>query len=284
MIAYRITLSQLEALVDAHARGWRAKAKKKTARFEAAGTYNEDKGTWSEIKPVYMRLQGGGKCAFCERMLERVDLGLIEQDVEHFRPKKRVLPWPVSDELQQKGVTVRQGSSASPGYHLLSYHLFNYSASCKPCNSTLKGDRFPIAGRRSSKGSDPAKLTATEKPFLIYPIGDFDDDPESLITFRGTIPRARKTTGHGYHRALVTIDFFQLADPNTRSNLHRERAIILGALFPQLEKAKARVAAFTADSAAHSNCSRSFVRLFESNPAQARRIADDAADFLAGIS
>lgn len=129
---------------------------------------------------------------------------------------------------------------------------------------------------------------------MIYPIGDFDDDPEELITFRGTIPQARKKTGHSYHRALVSIDFFQLADPNARNNLHRDRALVLVALHAQLEKARGngpdaakaglRVAGFTASSAPHANCARSLVRLFESQPDEARRIAADAADFLAGVS
>lgn len=294
MIAYRITLRELEALVDAHAPKWRTQAKAKTKKFKSAGAYTEAKGTWSAIKAVYMRLQGNGKCAFCERMMESEKHGLIEQDVEHFRPKKRVLPWPVTEELQRKGVVVAQGDKASPGYHLLAYHPFNYTAACKPCNSILKGDRFPIAGKRNCKGEDPAMLAATELPFLIYPIGDFDDDPEDLITFRGTIPKARKKRGHPYHRALVTIDFFQLADPDARTNLHRDRAFILVALLAQLEKARGngpdaakareRVAGYTASSLPHANCARSFVRLFESKPEEARRIADDAADFVAGRS
>lgn len=294
MIAYRISLPELEALVDKHAPKWRAQAKAKTEKIKATGKYTEAKGTWSAIKPVYMRLQGESKCAFCERKMESVELGLIEQDVEHFRPKKRVLPWPVTDDLQQKGVVVSQRAKASPGYHLLAYHLFNYTASCKPCNSTLKGDRFPVAGKRNCKGNDPTKLATTEKPYLIYPIGDFDEDPEELIKFRGTVPMARKKSGHSYHRALVTIDFFKLADPNARHNLHRDRALVLVALHAQLGKArgtgrvattaKRLITGFTASSAPHANCARSFVRLFESKPEEARRIADDAANFLAGVS
>lgn len=48
---------------------------------------------------------------------------------------------------------------------------------------------------------------------MIYPIGDFDTDPEDLIAFHGASPQAKAPGGIDQHRALVTIAFFKLDDP-----------------------------------------------------------------------
>ena len=91
MIRYAITLTDLEQRVDAKKATWRTRAAERTAEFVKQGKYEEDSGIWSEIKSVYMTLQHE-KCAFCERQLESVEHGTIEQDVEHFRPKKKSFP------------------------------------------------------------------------------------------------------------------------------------------------------------------------------------------------
>jgi len=143
-----------------------------------------------------MELQGDCKCAFCERSLESKKYGKIEQDVEHFRPKASVKNWPVPAALKKLGVAPTAVPAGAKGYHLLPHHLFNYAAACKPCNSVLKKDYFPIAGAYATDGSDPAALTAGEQPYLIYPIGQVDDDPETLIDFHGTSPRAVSPEPH----------------------------------------------------------------------------------------
>lgn len=295
MIRYTITLDDLRQRIEAEHPGWLERARACTDAFRASGKYEEARSIWSEVKPVYMRLQGGAKCVYCERKLEAVDLGRGEQDVEHFRPKGRVKPWKAPAPLADAGVAFTPVPEAESGYHLLPYHPFNYAAACKPCNSALKRDHFPIAGSYDLKGEDPAAMTA-EQPYLLYPVGDFDEDPEDVIAFTGLSPRPVAPAGHPRHRALVTIEFFRLDDLLKRKNLFRERALILVTLFSLLEKAHgpgpagerakagALADAFTSPSAPHTNCARSFRRLFESDPAEAREFADRAADFLLSIS
>ena len=134
-----------------------------------------------------------------------------------------------------------------------------------------------------------------EKPYLIYPIGDFDDDPEELIRFHGISPKAVQNHGHQRARALATIEFFKL-DDKRRKNLLRERAMIIVALFPQLKlahdrhdaqsaaKAKALIDAFTSPRAPHTNCARSFRDLFLKHRAEAQAVFDGASAFVLSIS
>jgi len=181
------------------------------------------------------------------------------------------------------------------GYFLLPYHPFNYSAACKPCNSALKKDCFPIAGQYDLTGDDPAKLTK-EKPFLICPVGDFDDAPEDLIRFHGVSPQPVAASGHNRERALVTIDFFKLDDEAKRKNLLRERVFVIIGLHPQLEKAadgatakakaeaQAVVDGFTSSNSPHTNCARSFRELFQSDRAEAKAVFDGACRLITSIS
>lgn len=295
MIGYVISKSELESLIEAEASGWLQKAKNRTEIFRAKGFYEESSPIWSEVKVVYMQLQGEGKCAFCERKLEAVDFGRVEQDVEHFRPKKRIRAWDMPKSLADEGVKQANPIDDGGGYFLLSYNIFNYAASCKPCNSTLKSNFFPIAGTYDLKGEDPRKLKK-EKPFLVYPIGDFDEAPESVIKFHGASPQPVANSGHKRNRALVTIEFFKLDDSTQRKNLYRERAMIIVGLYPQLQKvatggnsteavqARQLVDGFTSSKSAHTNCARSFKRLFETDPAEAQAIFDLAVELIHSIS
>lgn len=295
MIGYRITRRQLEALIEKTSRGWLDQAKKRTDQFREQGFYAESSSTWSKVKPVYMLLQGNCKCAFCEQKLESVDFGKVAQDVEHFRPKGNIREWKLPKALQAEGVSVTGVPDAGSGYYLLPYHPFNYSAACKPCNSVLKKDYFPIAGKYNLKGDDPANLL-NEKPYLIYPIGDFDDDPEHLISFYGVSPRPVAKSGHKRKRALVTIEFFNLDNESKRKNLFRDRATVIVALFPQLEKlaagakgkekreAQELVDGFTSANSMHANCARSYRRTFETDPAEARALFEAAVRFISSTS
>jgi hypothetical protein len=296
MIRYPITLQALEAAIDANADRpkWLSRAASRTQRFRKAKRYAEKTPIWSEVKAVYMRLQGDAKCAYCERKLESVELGRIEQDVEHFRPKGNVRDWSLDDPRSKIRLTPVAANAG--GYYLLPYHIFNYAAACKPCNSALKSDRFPIAGTYQLQGDDPVALFKPEAPYLIYPIGDLDTDPEELIEFYGISPRPVKKRGHARNRALVTIAFFSLDDCNGRKNLVRERAALITGLFPQLkiaatdrrkqkrEQAQKLVDAFTSPKAAHTNCARSFKRVYDRNPAEAEVLYDAAFDLIVSIS
>ena len=69
--------------------------------------------TWKELKPILYEKQNG-RCAICEcKMYQRRSI-----DVEHFRPKAH--------------------------YWWLAYNFKNYYIACAECNSTNKGEKFPI--------------------------------------------------------------------------------------------------------------------------------------------
>lgn len=295
MIGYREPRAALEARIEAETPGWLARAEARTAEFRTKGRYEEASSIWSEAKPAYMLLQGNCKCAYCERKLESVNYGKGEQDVEHYRPKGNVRAWKLPKSLRDQGVSLTDPTTLSGGYYLLPYHPYNYAAACKPCNSALKKDYFPVAGEYGIAGDDPAALLA-ERPLLIYPLGDFDVDPEAVIEFYGITPRPVEESGHARHRALVTLEFFKLADPNSRKNLFRERALILVALFPQLEKmtgaatdaerqkARDAVEALTREQMPHANCARSFRRLFNADREAAQQLVDAAWTLINSMS
>lgn len=294
MIRYMVTAKKLRELITEEKTDWLANAEERTAAFRQNGGYDEKSSIWGEIKAVYMRLQGEGKCAYCERQLESVELGKVEQDVEHFRPKRNIKQWSASKSLLEAGITFAPVPNLDKGYYLLPYNMFNYAVACKPCNSTLKNDYFPIGGKYNLDSDDPTKLRS-EGAYLIYPIGNIDADPETLIEFYGTSPRPVASRGRKRKRALVTIEFFRLDDPDKRKNLYRERALIIIALFPLLEKtksgtpaskkkAKKDLEAFLKPYLRHLNCARSFQRLFGRDSVGAEAIYDAAVNFMASIS
>jgi hypothetical protein len=178
------------------------------------------------------------------------------------------------------GVSVTKPKANNSGYYLLPYNLDNYSSSCKTCNTRYKLDRFPVAGKYKMTGSDPRALLS-EKPLLIYPVGNWDIDPESVIGFYGFMPQANAQSPD-FHRGLVTIAFFGLDDLDMRSDLFLERAIIIVSMKPLLEAAhdaSATVAQraqaqhgidrYKSDKSSHANCARSFERLFIDQRAKA---------------
>ena len=63
-----------------------------------------------------------------------------------------------------------------------------------------------------------------EKPWLLYPVGCLDVDPEDVVTFHGYLPQSKSEDPLLKLRGLVTIAFFSLDDVNRRKNLIRERA------------------------------------------------------------
>ena len=285
MIRYPVTLEELQARVEQDVPGWSARANRRTGKFRWRKKYEEKSSIWSEVKPVFMKLQGEGKCCFCERKFESGELGRHELDIEHFRPKGNVKECPQS--RVGEGIHMTAPPGANDGYYLLAYHLLNYAVACKPCNSGLKKDYFPVAGDYHLEGEDPAEMGA-EQPWLFYPIGPGDVDPEEVISFRGIFPRSKHTAANLKQRGLATITFFGLDDVNARKNLLRERAQVVVLLHGQLAKAAdqhdaaARVLAesLLASSSPHANCARSFARLFRENRADADAVAEEVVKFL----
>jgi len=269
MINYPITLAELENLIEAHKPNWLSRASDRTSHFETIEKYDESSSIWSEVKKVYMDLQGDSKCVFCERKLESVKNGLIEQDVEHFRPKKKVKKWkhPIGD-------TTTIPPRKNKGYYLLAYHPFNYAASCKVCNSTLKSSIFPIKGTYNFTLSDPSKAQ-TEEALLIYPIGDFDEKPEDLIKFHGPVPMPRYPDGIRNERAFATIRLFKLNDVTERKNLFLDRARMLVLLYFALkDNISVLIDGLTSSKSPHTNCALNYKELFETNRQEAQEIFD----------
>ena len=289
MIRYDIAPDALDALVEERAPGWLERARSRSERFREKGKYEEKSSIWGEVKPVFMEVQGGAKCCFCERQFEAGDLGRHELDLEHYRPKGKVKRWKCPPELVREGVSLTEPPGSGKGYHLLAYHLLNYAAACKACNSGLKKDCFPIAGEYDLDGDDPGMLTG-EEPWLLYPLGRLDVDPEEVITFHGIFPNSTSDDQATRLRGLVMIAFFGLDDVIARKNLMKERAHIVCLLHPFLVRAEERggagaepaafVETMLASTSPHANCARSFARLFRSDPAQAAEVAGLAATFL----
>ena len=287
MIRYDVDPDELQARVEQHAPGWTARAQTRTEAFRERRRYEEATSIWSEVKPVFMELQGDGKCCFCERKFESGNLGRYELDIEHFRPKGSIGNWPCPQSLIDDGVTLTTPPEANNGYYLLSYNLLNYAVACKPCNSGLKKRYFPIAGAYDANGDDPTEMTA-EQPWLIYPIGSLDVDPEDVITFHGFLPQSNAAHPFLMLRGLVTIAFFGLDDVIGRKNLMRERAMTILLLYSQLvhieereDTAAARlVDRMLASTASHANCARSFARVFRGDRTRATEIAERVRTFL----
>lgn len=294
MIRYDITTEELARRVEVEKPGWQTRATQRTERFRTRGAYDDSESPiWSEIKQVFINLQER-KCAFCERALESKK----EYDVEHFRPKSSVKPWKVPPEIAAAGVQVAQSSAKEPGYHLLAYHIGNYSVACAKCNSELKSDYFPIRGTRNPKSDDPQALQTEEDAWLIFPLGRVDDDPEGLITFRGISPQAvSRANSFAHQRALLTIAFFKLDDRNKRRELYRGRADVIqkmGLAFrvrdapatpaAMRDKCQAIIDYHLSATAPHASCGRSYAKLWADDPTTATQLWNDAVDFLASIS
>ena len=285
MIRYAVTLEEVRERVEQEVPGWSARAKERIEKFRCKKKYDEKSSIWSEVKPVFMELQGEGKCCFCERKFESGELGRYELDVEHFRPKGNVKECPQS--RVGEGIRMTAPPGANNGYYLLAYHLLNYAVACKSCNSGLKKDYFPIAGDYYLRGEDPAEMGA-ERPWLFYPIGTMDVDPEDVISFRGVFPRSEHTDPNLRQRGLATIAFFALDDVSARKNLLRQRAMAIVVLRGQLAKAtdknnaaaRALAGSLLVSSSPHANCARSFARLFREDRAEADAVAEEAENFL----
>jgi hypothetical protein len=118
-------LEVLCQLIEAEAPGWLKRAKRRTNKLQKLGRYDEKADIWNEIKAVFAVLQHD-KCAYCERKMRAAsDHGKIEQDLEHFRPKREVKPWPPEKSRLQPYPWATGGNHAQ-GYYLLAYAPQNY--------------------------------------------------------------------------------------------------------------------------------------------------------------
>lgn len=275
MIRIAITEADLWARIRAAEPTWERRAKERTAKVVQQGRVDDGDGIWSDIKQVFMELQGW-KCMYCEKPMPRPDAnggasGKVEYDVEHFRPKNRVQAWPTERAKTSRRIdyAARLRSGAANGYVHLAFDPWNYGVSCKVCNSELKGDRFPILGEAAPKAKQRRALDAAEVPCLVLPIGDDGEDPEAWLEWLGPTVRPRPAlAGDERVRAMTLIDFFEL-DTRPDLLLGRCQAIVVLAQWLQRPKtngkAKAMIAAMTASNAQFAGCLRDFQRLFVSD-------------------
>jgi hypothetical protein len=126
-------------------------------------------------------------------------------------------------------------------------------------------------------------------PFLIYPIGELDEDPEEILTFEGLNPVPSVKEGHQNLRATVTIKFFDL---DLRSDLAKARAELISHLAFALESrerpekemrdsAENAVKFLLSSASGHTNCARAFLSLYKSDRPRAMEIVFYARYFLA---
>lgn len=286
------TLKELRRLIEAAKPGWLRRAADLTETYRKAACYVPGQEIWSEVKQLYMKLQYG-KCAYCEIKIGDKSFDRIEFDVEHFRPKSKVRQWPTAKlKLELKlTYTFSTGDAADSGYYLLPYHLLNYLASCKKCNTNCKSDYFPIAGNRRALNSENLAELKKEKPFLLYPLGVLDEDPEELITFQGITPVPVASSGFGHQRARLIIDFFRLA---IREDLLFERANMISNFYVVLKSRETALPEFRKQLETgieracslqfpHSNCARAFRRTYNNNPQLAEGYYQEANQYLLGM-
>lgn len=232
---------------------------------------------WSETKPVFLELQSF-KCCYCQcevngRLNPSTNRrSTVGQDIEHYRPKNLVKPWKFPEGWPNPP-RITEGPPA--GYSWLRHHELNYAVSCKDCNTTFKANYFPILQPHQNYGAkpEPQELTV-EKPLLIFPLGDLDDDPENIITFLGwdALPHSSlSSTDLAYWRAVACIEILNL---NRQDLIGRRQARIaeLGML-RGLSQNRASFDFATTTGAEFSACCRAYVRLCSDNPAEAKSLA-----------
>ncbi len=108
----------------------------------AGGTLEFNSNVWKAAKPQ-LKLETGGKCAYCESPTDTVAHG----DVEHYRPKSK--------------------------YWWLAYCYDNYVYACQICNQVHKGDEFPIHAT-TGMWTGPA-LPAPPTPAALATLADIAD-------------------------------------------------------------------------------------------------------------
>lgn len=267
---------------------WLSEAKALTEKFIKSKGYEDDK-IWDRVVPIFRKLQKG-KCGYCEARLS--DMG---GELDHYRPKRSANVWPPknpSKKWQEHFIFIKGqidfldqlGDSLPGGYYALTYALQNYVLACHDCNVLLKRSYFPIAAQRHTQPDKSPRAYHQENPYLINPIGTLDEDPEDLIHFVGDVPLPKHsdTNSHAYRRALLTILFFRLGK---NSALRKGRVLLICMLYKQLKKgsqdrnAAKAIAELTNDENEHTNCCRSFVRLYQSNPQMAHHIFQSAKAF-----
>ncbi len=134
------------------------------------GTYTHD-----SVRHALERAQHG-KCCYCEVLIEKP---YAHSHVEHWRPKAYSKQSRNADELR-------------PGYYWLAYDWDNLFLSCHFCNSSNKGNIFPLSNPNDRARNHRADLAA-ERPLLLKPDGA--EDPRDHIGFDQEVPVGKTPEG-----------------------------------------------------------------------------------------
>lgn len=111
------------------------------------------KGVWKGAKDQ-LRIESGGKCAYCEGKAAHVAHG----DVEHFRPKAV--------------------------YWWLAYCYDNYVYSCQICNQSYKSANFPMGGTALTPPTLPANPSDADIDLLAGTLGPDPLDQTEVQQFQ----------------------------------------------------------------------------------------------------
>lgn len=229
---------------------------------------------WGQLKPIFAHIQGDGvrvKCGYCESRLHLWDNDKPDGDIEHFRPKAKVVCW------------LDSSSESNHGYYLLAYHPRNYLISCRVCNVKYKGNFFPTKSCSYLKTANPNKL-AEEKAMLIHPLDPNDPKLEEVVSFDCTLAVLHKGLSDDVNeRGGIMIEFFKI---NERIDLQIGRAEIIRDIFISMIACSVDSSLFDVLSQIvnkfepHYNCAHSFLELCHRNPTLARSQAEEAMKFL----
>lgn len=113
-------------------------------------------------------------CCFCESKVTQVAYG----DIEHFRPK--------SAFKTTKGQPLQK-----PGYFWLAYDWNNLLFSCQVCNTSYKGNLFPLIDE-TKRAHSHAFSISHEEPIIINPSME---EPSLHIDFYQEIPYGKTQRG-----------------------------------------------------------------------------------------
>jgi len=179
------------------------------------------------LKPVRDQLTAvfGRKCVFCESLL----LGTQSGDIEHFRPKGRVVV--IDPVTKQRAV--------KPGYYWLAARWHNLLIACQDCNRPReqengdgsravlgKASYFPLADEAGR--ATTAAGVRKEQALLLHPCRD---DPALHLEFTdaGGI-RARAVEGIPSAKGAATIEYCGLSRAELLQMRARHRRTVMAAI------------------------------------------------------
>lgn len=180
------------------------------------------------------------------------------------------------------------GVALDGGYYLLAHCIQNYVAACKPCNTPLKHNFFPVEGVRVT-GRRAVRDYDSERPLIPFPLGNRGIRPQIVIGFDGVVAVPRYKSGRKYRMGRVAIDFFGL---NERDALEKGRSKALVDVWLAVASTNSpdpitrgvahnALAYLISEAAPHSSCARDFRALIAENRQLAERYVLQAQVVLA---